>query len=464
MNPSQSPLDITLSRLGATGLQRDRRYQVPWIMVVGEPGSGRTSLVAGASLRRPYGSPTRKEMEAGGWGVWLFDQGVVLDMPGMTDKPTEEWQAVLRRLRLIRSQRPIDGLVLAIPATHLIGPKALDEVGLERKAQSLFDGMQSLRRELGVRVPISVVITWSDVIPGFSAFCRTLPPRMRDEMLGWSSPYSPQEPYSSAWVDEAFQSTYQSLCRMQQELFADGQGTAADREDCFLFPAALRALAEPVQRLLDVLFQSAPYTQPALLRGIYLCGDPDAEGATEPGRRGASGPRSPAFVTHLLERKAFPESGLAGPDTETARGKHRRVVALKGSLAACVLLALIALGGVWWTSFRAGGVAPQRPSVPWAESSASWQPPKPPPPQQPPPQQPPRVSEPQPQPEAPQPRKPAQRHAPTWPEPRPKPEQRLVWDDAPPPPPARTRKPAPPNGWDDSPPPQRAEARASEGY
>ena len=409
MNPSQSPLEITLSRLGATGLQRDRRYQVPWLMVVGEPGSGRTSLVAGASLRRPYGSPTRKEMEAGGWGVWLFDQGIVLDMPGMTDKPTEEWQAVLRRLRLIRSRRPIDGLVLAIPATLLTGPKALDEVGLERKAQSLFDGMQSLRRELGVRIPISVVITCSDAIPGFSAFCRTLPPRLRDEMLGWSSPYSPQEPYIPAWVDEAFRSTYQALCRMQQELFADGQGVPSDREDGFLFPAALRELARTVHRLLDVLFQSTPYTQPALLRGIYWCGDPEAEGSTEPARRGAPGPRSPAFVTHLLERKAFPESGLAAPDIEAVRGNHRRVAVLKGSLAACVLLAVMALGGVWWTGFHSGGIASQRLPGPEAESAASSRPPQPPP-------------------DLPRPRKPSQRQAPAWPEfhPKQKPEQRLI--------------------------------------
>jgi type VI protein secretion system component VasK len=461
MNPSPSPLEITLGRLGATGLQRDRRYQVPWLMVVGEPGSGRTSLVAGASLRRPYGSPTRKEMEAGGWGVWLFDQGVVLDMPGMTDKPTEEWQAVLRRLRLIRSQRPIDGLVLTIPATLLTGPEALDEVGLERKAQKLFEGMQSLRQELGVRVPISIVITWADIIHGFPAFCRTLPPRMRDEMLGWSSPYSPQEPYLPAWVDEAFHSTFQALCRMQQELFADGQGTAADREDAFLFPGALQALARPVRRLLDVLFQSTPYTQPALLRGIYFCGDPEAEGAVEPRGSAASGPRSPAFVTHLLERKAFPESGLAGPDTEATRSNRRKVTVLKGSLAACVLLAVLALGGVWWTSFHAGGVAPQRSSAPWAERPASGQPPTPPEPQQPP-----KVSNPQPPPEAPPRRSPNPPRDPSWPETgsKQKPQQRLVWDDAPPPPPARTKKPASPSGWKDSPPPQRAEARASEGY
>ena len=345
MNVTHSPLDTALHRMGATGLQRDRRYQLPWLMLVGEPGSGRTSLMAGTNLRRPYGAPTRKEMEAEGWGVWLFDQGLVLDMPGMTEAPTEEWRALLQHLERLRGQRPIDGLMLTLPAHELAGPKALNEVQLERKAQGLFARLQSLRAELGMRVPISVVITQTDHLPGFAAFCRTLPPRMRDEMLGWSSPYSPEEPYAPAWVDEAFESVHQELSRVQLELLADGWGEPADRESGFLFPSELRAMAEPLRRMLDVLFQSTPYTRPAMLRGIYFCGDPEAEATTRaPGKR-ASTPRTPLFITHLLERKVFPESGLAGPDAEATRDNHRVMKAWKVALLLSVVFVVILLLG-----------------------------------------------------------------------------------------------------------------------
>ncbi|WPB73956.1 type VI secretion system protein [Archangium violaceum] len=420
MSAPSSTLHTALHRLGATGRHRERRYQVPWLMMVGEPGSGRTSLAAGANLRRPYGSPTRKEMEAGGWGVWLFDQGVVLDMPGMTEQPTEEWQAVLQHLKRVRGQRPIDGLMLTVPATHLTGPKALDEVGLERMAQGLFKGLQSLRGALGMRVPVYVVITRSDVIPGFTSFCRTLPPGRRDEMLGWSSPYSPQEPYASAWVDEAFQVIHRELCGLQLELLADGRGKQPDREAAFLFPSELRALAGPVRRLLDVLFQSSVFTQPTLLRGLYFCGDPEAEGATGPGAPA----RAPVFVTHLLERKAFPESGLASLDLEAARARQRGATLLKGALAVCVLLAALVLGVLWKnTRGRQAPVAA-----------------------------PPPVAVVEPPPEAPPP--PPKKAAPARRRPAPRPAQPTAFDDAPPPQPTRAGG----SSFDDAPPPPPSKA------
>ncbi|WNG46159.1 hypothetical protein F0U60_20095 [Archangium minus] len=472
MNARHSPLDTTLRRMGATGRHRERRYQVPWLMVVGEPGSGRTSLAASIDLRRPYGSPTQKEMAKDGWGVWLFEQGVVLDMPAITDEPTEEWRSVIWRLRRIRGQRPIDGLMLAVPATNLVGPKALDEVQLDRKAQALFEKLQSLRGELGVRVPIYVVITQSDAIPRFSAFCRTLPPRTRDEMLGWSSPHSPEEAYASAWVDEAFQDIHQALSQLQLELLADGWGEASDREDAFLFPTELRKLAEPVRRLLDVLFQSTPYTRPSMLRGLYFCGDPEADGATGGSGKRASGLRSPAFVTQLVECKIFPESGLAGPDPEAARSNRRKIATLKTVLAACVLLAMGGLG-VTWAQLRPAEVAtvaktPVHP-LPPTKTAASTPPPTPPPP------------EPRPQTALPAETKPTPPRKP----PRPKrvpqivrPEQQApstpVWDDAPPPqvtrpthvwddapPPKVTRRT---HVWDDAPPPQPEADTSAHGY
>jgi type VI protein secretion system component VasK len=442
MNSAHSALDTALHRLGATGRQWERRYQVPWLMLVGEPGCGRTSLMAGADLRRPYGSPTRKEMEADGWGVWNFDQGVVIDMPGMTEVPTPEWRSVTRRLKQIRGLRPIDGLMLAVSAAELVGPKALSDVQLDRKAQSLFNRLQSLRTELGVHVPIYVIITRSDTLPGFAAFCRTLPPRMRDEMLGWSSPYSPEEPYSPAWVDEAFQGVDQALSQMQLELLADGWGELSGREAAFLFPSELRAMTEPVRRLLDVLFQSTPFTQPSMLRGIYFCGDPDLEGSAEPSRGRASGPCSPAFVTHLLERKAFPESGLAGPHAEAVRANRRRVAVLQGGGVACALLAVVLGLAALWTNHRPAKVAqPARPpnvvtnirpqEAPAKQASPSS----------------------------------GKVDRPAWSRPvQPEPARRETWDEAPPPRPTWKRQSRRSTAWKDTPAPPPGGDSPSYGY
>jgi type VI secretion system protein ImpL len=343
-----SPLDAALRRLGALGSQRERLHQLPMCMLVGEPGSGRTSLMAGVNLRMPYGPPSREELEAGGWGVWVFDQGLVLDMPGLSQTNEPTWRAILQRLRGLRAQRPIDGVMLAIPATDLTGPSALDATQLERKAQGLSKALQELRGALGVHFPIHVVITRGDVIPGFTGLCRTLPPRGRDEMLGWSSPYSPQEPYASGWVDEAFRDLHEALSLLQLELFADGRGEPADRDAAFLFPNELRSLAEPLRRMLDAIFRPTLSVEPLLLRGIYVSGDPEADGAVALGKGRTSSTRTPAFVTHLLERKVFPESGLASADARGERGHPKKLLSplMVGAIAGCALLVLLALLGL----------------------------------------------------------------------------------------------------------------------
>lgn len=339
-------LDTALQRLGATGRQRERRYHVPWCMLVGEPGSGQTSLLAGAELHRPFGRPETEDLQSAGWAFWLFDQGVALDMPGVVDPDDEDWRSLLRYLRGARGQRPIDSLLLTFPATDLAGPQALDAARLGEKARLLARGLSAIQRELGIECPVYVLITKADVLPGFGRFSRALPPRLRRELLGWSSPYALHTPYATTWVDEAFEGLYAQLCLAQTELLATREVGLQGREALFLFPHELRALAEPVRHVLDSIFKPNIYEAQLVLRGLYFCGDPEPDVGTSTAR-GPGGLRSPAFVTDLLERKVFAESGLAQPTHQRQRRNQRLVTGLRWATAVCVLLAMLGLAFSW---------------------------------------------------------------------------------------------------------------------
>jgi type VI secretion system protein ImpL len=339
-------LHTTLQRLGATGRQRERRYHVPWCMLVGEPGSGQSSLLASAELHRPFGQPDTEDLQAAGWSFWLFDQGVTLDMPGLVDPEDEDWRSLLRYLRGARGQRPIDSLLLTFPATELVGPQALEAARLDEKARILARGLSAIQRELGVQCPVYVLITKADALPGFGGFFRSLPPRFHREMFGWSSPYALQTPYATASVDEAFESLYAQLCLVQTELLAACEVGLHDREALFLFPHELRALAEPVRHVLDSIFKPNIYEARLELRGLYFCGDPEPEVGTSTAK-GPPGLRSPAFVTDLLERKVFAESGLAQPTHQRQLRNQRLGKGLRWATALCLLLAPLGLGLSW---------------------------------------------------------------------------------------------------------------------
>jgi type VI secretion system protein ImpL len=332
----------SLRRLDAATGGRGQRYRVPWCLVVGAENSGRRTLLAHSGTQRPFGAPGPEELrQEGRISFWLRDRGVMV-LPPAVEAPEAHWNALLRKLRGTRAQRPVDSVLLTISCADLVGPAALGPEAARRKVDALYQALRRVHRVLGMRVPVYVLVTRCDVLPGFQGFCRALPRRYRDEMLGWSSPYAFETPYATGWVEEALETLHRDLCVAQTEALALGRGGPRERGDLLLLPAGLGMLAEPLRRFLDPLFLPGDYHEPILLRGLYFCGDPDGP-ATSVEAAEPKSPRHPAFVNHLLDQKIFPERGLAQPAAGSRTANHRALRTLQGALAVCVLLAPLAL-------------------------------------------------------------------------------------------------------------------------
>jgi type VI protein secretion system component VasK len=109
-----------LSTLKANVYGRHHRYQIPWFLLIGETGSGKTEALHHTDITLPLGAP-RENIEGSreGWKWWFFDQGIVIDVDGdyvlRTDgHPTDHkgWKQLLKLLQNHRPQRPIDGIIL----------------------------------------------------------------------------------------------------------------------------------------------------------------------------------------------------------------------------------------------------------------------------------------------------------------------------------------------------------------
>lgn len=347
-------------------------YQVPWFLMLGEAGSGKTTLLAHSGLDLLRDALEEQEETRQGVNWFFFDEAAVLDVDGEhaddPDAVSVNWQMTLRLLQRYRPGRPVDGIIITVPCTDLLGTetrRAEIEAEISRKANYWHKRLSQLQNLLGMSLPVYVLVTKCDQLAGFRSFCQALAPDYREEMLGWSNPYTIETAFAPGQVTEAFRHLHNRLAQIQFELFA-APHEIPDRDGLFRFPAALAALAQPLRVYLHSLFKPSAFHHPFYFRGFYFCGDGEADlvapfiPADEPGAADqallvaddaefAPPPVPqvrirPVFVKHLLQKKVFAESGLAQPVAGMLRSKSRAIHALQGAL---VLFVLIAGIGLW---------------------------------------------------------------------------------------------------------------------
>jgi type VI secretion system protein ImpL len=359
---------------------RDYRYRIPWFLVLGEAQSGKSALVSSTGIDLT----ARSHMRAapGDALEWRFlDSGILIVPNGRYIRGggrEYDWGKLLGLFQNHRPRRPLDGVVLAISATDLAGPAALDETQLTARAARISEMLSQAQRTLGFSFPVYVAVTKCDEIPGFGSFCRELPGRNHEDILGWSSPYHLDASFSPDWVDEAFTQVGHDVQRLQSEVFVE-RASLRDADSVFLFPEEFDRLHIPLRCYLDRLFRETAYRESFRFRGVYFCGDiseplPDetmplpramaaaagADGDETPPEVLALNPpppsaplrtakKSPAFVRQLFELKIFPEGGVARPLSRVFLARSRTVAAIQIVAAA---LALILLIGTLWNDRR----------------------------------------------------------------------------------------------------------------
>ncbi|HEX4135052.1 MAG TPA: type VI secretion protein IcmF/TssM N-terminal domain-containing protein [Bryobacteraceae bacterium] len=356
--------------------------RVPWILLIGESGSGKTTLT------EHLGSGV-SELPAQGGGVrWnVLDGGILIDVPGNfligaegRDQPDGRWNRLIRSLLRHRPARPVDGVVLTIPASELLRNNDVANVQRSATAAAIRAKLDEAQRLLGLVVPIYVLVTRCDQVRGFGSFCWEMNPDMDDDMFGWSNPNTLESAFSPDWVDEAFDMIEAGVLRQQMRVFGSRAWTPAT-DELFLFPLEFAAMRAPMRSFLNEVFRETAYVDSNFPRGIYFCGDasvvvdrlaasrvstPPAMGITAPTlpvpswippRIGAVAPamllgapprRQIAFAKHLFDFKVFLESKIARPVARVRFTRNRAVLTLQAALA--VFVVVFSIGSV--TAYR----------------------------------------------------------------------------------------------------------------
>jgi hypothetical protein len=343
-------------------------YSLPWYVVCGEPGSGKTEAVRRCKVGFPPG--LQDEMQGAGGTInmhwWFTNHAVLIDTAGkllFQETPpgtTTEWTEFLNLLRTSRPHCPINGLLLVIPSESLI-KDTFEEI--ESKAGKIARQLNTIQRVLDVRFPVFVLITKCDKIVGFREFFAGVKnPQLQDQMTGWSNPAPLDTPFQLEAVSQHLAEVVKRIGRRQLGMLKDPVPTDASKrrmdevDSLYSLSHSIGALAPRLRKYLETIFvvggQSA---KPLFLRGIYFTSaltegkELDTELAAALGLSEDQLPASKAwerersyFLKDLFLYKVFKEKGLVtrASNTDKLVKTRQRII---GAVVVAGLVSVLAV-------------------------------------------------------------------------------------------------------------------------
>jgi type VI secretion system protein ImpL len=332
-------LDKALKVLRESKLARGRKaaealYAVPWLLLLGPPGAGKTTalLESGVDFLYSTAPGRRRQTKKGADCDYSFGRdAVVLDLSGNVAADEEEaevFKGFLDQLKRARKVRPIDGVLVIVSVTELEQTEEQAEALADRLRQRL-DLMIS---RLGIRFPIYVLFTKCDLLEGFPEFFGHF--RSRDRAQVWGATISREQrrqtPVAEI-VGSEFDRLVESLSAYRLEALA-GENDRSKLAKVYSFPARFASLHKQVEGFLAALTQPTPYAERPMFRGFYFASaavpasqndGPDAAGLQwDPGLRAAT-PEEPAprarsyFLEALFPRVIFADRPLVTLSVDT---------------------------------------------------------------------------------------------------------------------------------------------------
>ncbi len=245
---------------------------LPWFMIIGEPQSGKSTILRNSGLDFPIGDAAIRGI--GGtkncdW--WFANEGIVLDTAGryafeVQNAPDRaEWDRFLGLLKRTRKNKTINALLVTVPTDTLL---RMNEDELRFYAQHLRGKLNDLITRLGIVFPVYLIVTKTDLVEGFVDFFQRYPASRVREAVGRTI----TDARSSAGLQAACRTLddlYDRLCSMSLRLMVEGD-TGAPSQPYLLFPEEFRNLTERLKALITDLLRENIYMENPLLRGIYF--------------------------------------------------------------------------------------------------------------------------------------------------------------------------------------------------
>jgi type VI secretion system protein ImpL len=376
------------SRLGASG--SSALYTLPWYMIIGPPGAGKTTALKQSGLVFPFTDPRSGGGVRGVGGTrncdwWFTNEAILLDTAGRYATEADdhdEWIAFLDTLKRYRSRKPINGILVAISVTDLM--EATEEQ-LDSYSKRLRARIDEVTNHLQMVVPVYVMFTKVDLVAGFVEFWGDLRKSERAQIWGFTLPLEGADKRETgASFDQEFDLLIERLhARALRRVGQERQ--VEQRQRIYQFPLEFAALKQNLREFCSALFQQNRFQETPILRGVYF------SSGTQEGRPidrviggmmrafnlpapqvAAHQPQAEAksyFVTDLFRRVVFPDQNVAA---RTRSEQRRQFLARAAFAAAAFTLAFLLIAPSTYTFSQNMGLVSSAREVAAHASQVHW--------------------------------------------------------------------------------------------
>ncbi|MCI3945339.1 type VI secretion system membrane subunit TssM [Pseudomonas syringae] len=332
------------------------RHELPWYLLIGPQGSGKTSLLDFSGLDFPLDRPGRKltrDARSTSSCSWYFtEQAILMDTSGRyLDQPEPEvdgsaWMTLLELLRGRHRTHPLGGVLVTLPVDILLDER---DQRLQKVAEDVRLRLDDIFRQLHVDVPVYLVLTKADSIAGFDEFFDQMSREESAQVLGASFKVG-QTGSDIDVLGTEFGTLLQRLgsqiiTRIHQERDRRRRGAMLE------FPHHLGHIERRLGLFVELAFSGNRYQRASQLRGFYLtraphlvqCNQqPDRNDDSELPEQHVGQAR---FIHDLLRHVIFPEADLAmlGKD-------KRRSIQWRQRAGYCAALLFLGLSGALWAT------------------------------------------------------------------------------------------------------------------
>ncbi|MDY7230939.1 type VI secretion system membrane subunit TssM [Hyalangium rubrum] len=333
---------------------------LPWYMIIGPPGSGKSTALRNSGIKFPYLSSRGGGVKGVGgtrnceW--WLTNEAVILDTAGRyttEDEDRDEWFSFLDMLKRNRAKKPVNGLIVAVSVGDIIG---IDEEETVQLAQRLRERVDEVMERLKMIVPVYLMFTKCDLLAGFVDIFGDLAKSERGQIWGFTVPVMEK----GEDLGEVFREKFDEMAEVVEQRSIQRVGDERHpetRERIYRFPQQFEGLKDNIAAMVQALFAENVYQDTPVMRGVYFTsgtqeGSPidrvmnamaDAFGI----RRSLPSNSKPAvearsyFLRDVFGNVIFPDQDLAVVSTaENQRLKQMQYAYAGGALLVAVLILL----------------------------------------------------------------------------------------------------------------------------
>jgi type VI secretion system protein ImpL len=359
---------LTTLKTGSGG-KADFLYDLPWYVLIGPPGSGKTTALVNSGLKFPLSRGATPAAIAGVGGTrycdwWFTEEAVLIDTAGRyttqdsdAKADRQSWLAFLELLKKNRPNQPINGVLVAISLEDLM---TLPPAEIAAHATAIRARLLELHERLKVDFPVYALFTKGDLVAGFTEYFASQSDHGRRQVWGATFQTGDKTRNMVGDIPGEFDLLIERLNSELTDCLQD-EPTPSNRVLLYGFPTQMAALGRTIFDFLNQIFEPTRYHANATLRGFYFTsgtqhGAPldrligalaKTFGAEQVSAQAYSGLGKSFFLTDLILKVIIGESAWVSTDPAAVR----RTRIIKACLYSTVAILSVAMAGLWWTSY-----------------------------------------------------------------------------------------------------------------